>query len=43
MSNDIGALQELPGLESADLWELDEAGRCVWTCGPLTCDNTNIS
>jgi hypothetical protein len=36
MSNDIAALQELPSLEAADLWELDEAGvcgvTCDWTC-----------
>jgi hypothetical protein len=32
MSNDIAALQELPSLELADLWEFDEADRCHVTC-----------
>jgi hypothetical protein len=42
MSTDIAALQELPALEPADLWELDEAGMCTLTC-TFTCDNTNAS
>jgi len=36
MSTDIAALQELPGLDPADLWEWDEAGMSVTTCN-LTC------
>jgi len=36
MSTDITALQELPSLEPADLWELDEAGMCSKTCD-VTC------
>jgi hypothetical protein len=41
MSNDIAALQELPSLEAADLWELDEAGMCAETC-VWTCTITDI-
>jgi hypothetical protein len=40
MSNDIAALQELPALEPADLWELDEAGMCAVTC-VITCALTD--
>jgi hypothetical protein len=40
MSNDIAALQELPALEAADLWALDEVGMCVETC-VITCAITN--
>jgi hypothetical protein len=39
MSNDIAALQELPCIEAADLWELDEAGMCAVTC-TVTCNVT---
>jgi hypothetical protein len=41
MSTDIAALQELPSLEPADLWELDEAGMCAVTC-TITCTITDI-
>ena len=41
MSTDIAALQELPSLEAADLWELDEAGMCSQTCA-ITCTITNV-
>ncbi len=41
MSNDIAALQELPALEPADLWELDEVGICVQTCD-VSCVRTDI-
>jgi hypothetical protein len=37
---DIAALQELPSLEDADLWELDEAGMCAITCA-ITCALTD--
>jgi hypothetical protein len=40
MSNDIAALQELPALEAADLWELDEVGMCTSTCA-ITCAITD--
>jgi hypothetical protein len=40
MSTDIAALQELPSLEAADLWELDEAGMCGQTC-IVTCTITS--
>jgi hypothetical protein len=42
MSTNIAALQELPGLDSADLWELDEAGLCALTCS-VTCAITNAN
>jgi hypothetical protein len=42
MSNDIAALQELPSLEAADLWELDEAGMCTFTCD-VSCAVTDAS
>jgi hypothetical protein len=42
MSTGIGALQELPSLEPADLWELDEAGMCSVTC-VVTCNVTENS
>jgi hypothetical protein len=42
MNNDIAALQELPCIEAADLWELDEAGMCTYTC-EATCAVTDAS